>query len=141
MKYHLFFSEYFCCLNILNITNKKQLRRVKYILDKAYSQIYNFQIIILTIYNVGLTGNCFTFFVEIHINSSDKVKKNRNFIMGRESKLSRKCHISSVIVSMEHFLFCIITPFANQASWDTTTQTKMITLMLPGLVLDHREVF
>lgn len=31
---------------------------------------------ILTIYNVGLTGNCFTFSVEIHISSSDKVKKN-----------------------------------------------------------------
>lgn len=86
MKYHLFFSEYFCCLNILNITNKKQLRRVKYILDKTYSQIYNFQIIILTIYNVSLTGNCFTFFVEIHINSSDKVKKKQKLHNGKGVK-------------------------------------------------------
>lgn len=125
MKYHLFFSEYFCCLNILNITNKKQLRRVKYILDKTYSQIYNFQIIILTIYNVSLTGNCFTFFCR----NSYKLKwqgkkKTQKLHNGKESKLSRKCHISSVIVSMEHILFCIITPFANQASWDTLHKQK-----------------
>lgn len=52
------------------------MRREKYILDKTYFQIYNFQII-LTIYNAGLTGNYFTYFAEIRIGLSDKVKNQK----------------------------------------------------------------